>query len=207
MIFKIIMQLISSAIIGCIICTSYRASHSRAIYSRSFNISLMIFTILSSLSITILSRNIVLAVGALSIVRYRSVIKDHRDMLFLFWAVAAGIGCGVEEYVITGMGSLAVFTAVIICKSLHNYERKLLIIRGSANLENFVMEIVTKNFKEKVNLIVNNSNDNITEIIYEIPKSSSKEMNTIFSKIKEELYKINGIQCVNIVQQIEEMGV
>ena len=93
------MQLISAAVIGCIICFTYRISHSRAIYSKSFETALLMFTLMASISISILSRNIVLALGALSVVRYRSVIKDHRDMIFLFWAVAAGIACGVEEYV------------------------------------------------------------------------------------------------------------
>ena len=201
------MQLISAAVIGGIICSTYRISHSRAIYSRSFETALLMFTLMSSLSISILSKNIVLALGALSVVRYRSVIKDHRDMIFLFWSIGAGIACGVEEYVFVGIGSLIILAVSIIYGIFHNYDRKLLIIRGKVNLENSIMEVINKNFKEKIRLKVNNSNEKMTEVIYEIKKFDLNNLNSTCDKAKEELYKLEGIECVNIIQQIEEMGV
>ena len=199
-------EFLSAAVIGSIICVTYVISHSRAVYSRSFNMSLMMFTIISSLSMFILSQNIVLAIGALSIVRYRNVLKDHRDMLFLLWSVGAGICCGIEEYVVAGTGSLAVFIITIIYGSLHDYDRHLLIIRGNGNLENFIMETINKNFKGEIKLKFNNSNDSCTEVIYEMSKSNSKEVDITCKKVKEELYKIEGIKNINIVKQIEEMG-
>lgn len=79
---QIIANIIVAAIIGFVIFTSYFISHRGTIYSKKFNSSLVILTVLTSMVMTVIGNNVALSlgmVGALSIVRFRTAIKDSRD--------------------------------------------------------------------------------------------------------------------------------
>ncbi len=73
-----------------------------------FNISIGSITIITAMIMSIISNNIALSlgmVGALSIIRFRTAVKDVRDATYIFWAIAAGIGCGVSQYALIVIGS------------------------------------------------------------------------------------------------------
>lgn len=210
LIVDLIISSLASTLIGSIICITYAYSHSRAIYSKSFNMSLIVFTILSSMSIFILSENMTLAIGALgalSIVRYRNVVKDHRDIVFLFWAISAGVCSGLSEYILAGTGSFVIFTIMIILGGMSNYEKVLIVIRGKNGLENNVLETLNKNLSGKVKLKVDNSTSKKTELIFQLPNIDLKKRKSIYRRISENLYEIEGIEAVNFVRQVEEMAV
>ena len=76
----------------------YYVAHAGTVYSRKFNVSLVVLTVLTSTVMTVIGNNIALSlgmVGALSIVRFRTAIKDSRDTVYIFWCIVAGIACGV----------------------------------------------------------------------------------------------------------------
>ena len=78
----IILNLLMSAVIGFLIFLSYRLSHNNNLYSKKFNVSLVVMTVLTTTVMTVIGNNIALSlgmVGALSIVRFRTAIKDSRD--------------------------------------------------------------------------------------------------------------------------------
>lgn len=100
-----------SVVIGLAIFVSYWISHAGTIYSQKFNINLITLTILTATVMTVIGNNIALSlgmVGALSIVRFRTAIKEPMDIAFLFWAIAGGI------VLAAGMIPLAIFGSVII---------------------------------------------------------------------------------------------
>ncbi len=102
-------------IMGLVIFFIYRKAFMGVVYSRTFAVSLAGMTVLTCSIIVTIQSNIVLSlgmVGALSIVRYRTAVKDPMDLLFLFWAVAAGIAIGA------GMFHIAVLVAVIMAVML-----------------------------------------------------------------------------------------
>ena len=83
-----------SAVLGFLIFTSYYITHRGTIYSKKFNASLVILSILTGTVMTVIGNNIALSlgmVGALSIVRFRTAIKDSRDTIYIFWTVIVGI--------------------------------------------------------------------------------------------------------------------
>lgn len=207
--YNVIIAILSSVVLGSVICISYANSHSRAIYSKSFNMSLMMFTILSALSINIIAENLTLAIGALSalsIIRYRNAIKDHRDIIFIFWSIGAGLCCGLSEYAIAGVGSAAIFAFMVFLKVIYNNENLLVVVRGKADLEEDIIEIFNKDVRGKAKLKVNNSTSFTTELIFELPESL-KNKKSICEGLKRHLYEINNIEAVNFVNQIEEVGV
>ena len=98
-------------LMGLLIYAIYRKAFMGVVYSRTFAVSLAGMTVLTCSIIVTIQSNVVLSlgmVGALSIVRYRTAVKDPMDLLFLFWAVAAGIAIGA------GMFYIAVLVAAIM---------------------------------------------------------------------------------------------
>ncbi|MEG0354952.1 MAG: DUF4956 domain-containing protein, partial [Lachnospiraceae bacterium] len=135
---EIIIQLSIASVLGFVIYLSYFLSHSGTIYSRKFNTSLVILTVLTTIVMTAIGNNVALSlgmVGALSIVRFRTAIKDSRDTVYIFWAVVVGLACGVGDYITAGVGSAVVFVVLLILGQVKNENRMLLIIRGARSTD------------------------------------------------------------------------
>lgn len=96
----ILMNNVIALIVAFFIMFTYKISYAGSAYSRKFNISIGSITIITAMIMSIISNNIALSlgmVGALSIIRFRTAVKDVRDATYIFWAIAAGIGCGVSR--------------------------------------------------------------------------------------------------------------
>ena len=105
---NVILNFVAACILSLMIYISYRVSHSGAVYSRKFNVSLVMLALVTTLVMNVIGNNIALSlgmVGALSIVRFRTAIKDPRDTAYIFWAIAIGITCGVSDYIMAGIGT------------------------------------------------------------------------------------------------------
>lgn len=100
-----------SFLLGAFILAVYRKTYRGVMYSQSFGVSLMALTMITSLVILAVTSNVILSlgmVGALSIVRFRTAIKEPMDIAFLFWAIAGGIVLGA------GLLPLAIFGSLFI---------------------------------------------------------------------------------------------
>lgn len=89
----------------------YRVMTRKTFYSKNFNISLAGITVITAALILTMQSSVVLSlgmVGALSIVRFRTAIKDPMDLMFLFWAIAVGIICGA------GLAQIAVIVSIVL---------------------------------------------------------------------------------------------
>jgi len=113
---EIVINLTVSFIVGFFIFFVYKKTFQGVLYQRSFNISLISITMIITLIIMTISGNLVLSlgmVGALSIVRFRTPIKDPVDLVFIFWAITMGIANGVGYFSISIIGSI-VMTLVLL---------------------------------------------------------------------------------------------
>ena len=107
---EIIMGLLCSLAIGMFIYGVYKRYFRGVVYSYNYNVSFVLMTMITTLIIMTISSNIVLSlgmVGALSIVRFRTAVKDPLDIVYMFWAIAAGIAIGAQMYPLAIIGSLA----------------------------------------------------------------------------------------------------
>jgi uncharacterized protein DUF4956 len=107
----IIVALLVAFGIGLLIYYVYQKSFRGVIFNQQFAVSLALLTILTTMITLAISSNIALSlgmVGALSIVRYRTAIKDPADLIFLFWAVGTGIAIGAKFHYLAVTGSLIV---------------------------------------------------------------------------------------------------
>lgn len=106
---EIVINMGMSFLLGMFIFYLYRKTFQGVLYQRSFNVSLIAIAMVVTMVIMIISGNLILSlgmVGALSIVRFRTPIKDPVDLVFIFWAIAIGIGNGVSYFSITIIGSI-----------------------------------------------------------------------------------------------------
>ncbi|UWG97652.1 DUF4956 domain-containing protein [Dehalobacter sp. DCM] len=115
-IVDVFITLVISFFLGLFIYTVYKKTFNGVMYSRNFNVSLIGMSMITTLIIMGVTSNIVLSlgmVGALSIVRFRSAIKDPMDIVFIFWAIAAGIVSGAGQYFLAVIGSIIIGVMLI----------------------------------------------------------------------------------------------
>lgn len=198
-----------SVLLGLVIYISYCITHSGTIYSKKFNTSLIVLTVLTATVMTVIGNNIALSlgmVGALSIVRFRTAIKDSRDTVYIFWTIITGICCGVGDYVVAAVGSVAVFFVLLFLGRIQNDNRILIIIKGDRNTERKIEGLIFDYFERKAVLRVKNTTNESIELIYEISKSIFDKSFKKQKSITELLYEIENIEYANIVTQNDEIA-
>ena len=145
----ILLNIVLAAVLGFFIFLSYAISHRGTIYSRKFNASLVILAVLTGTVMTVIGNNIALSlgmVGALSIVRFRTAIKEPVEIVFLFWSLAVGIviGAGMIPLAVIGSAIIGVILLLFANRKIHNDPYILVTNCTDENAENAVMDILGK---------------------------------------------------------------
>ena len=101
----LLLNSVAALLVSCIIFLSYRLTYSGTAFSKKFMVSLGMMTLVTTIIMNVISNNVALSlgmVGALSIIRFRTAVKDVRDATYIFWCIAVGICCGVGDYLVAG---------------------------------------------------------------------------------------------------------
>lgn len=189
---------------------TYKITYAGTAYNRKFNLTLGSITIITTMIMSIISNNVALSlgmVGALSIIRYRTAVKDVRDATFIFWAIALGIGCGVSQYTLTGVGSISLFLFMMLTKQDTEDKHKLLIVQGNREVQSQIEAMVDTYFGGKVSQIMSSAALEGCEVIYSVKArvlKKANEKNT--SDIVKQLSKVDGVSRVNLVDQSDEIS-
>lgn len=205
----IVLHIVVSAFLSISIYISYWYTHTGTAYSKKFNVSLVTLTILTGTVMTVIGNNIALSlgmVGALSIVRFRTAIKDSRDTTYIFWAIIVGICCGVGDYLVAGVGSAVVFVVLLFLGRVRNENRILLIIRAGRSKEIDIESVIFNYFNKKALLKVKNTTEDAVEFIYEMPRSAYNLSYKKEQGITQMLYTLGSVEYVNIVTQSDEIS-
>ena len=212
----IIIRIVVAAALGGAIFLSYWITHSGTIYSRKFNITLLTLTILTATVMTVIGNNIALSlgmVGALSIIRFRTSIKDSRDTIYIFWTIIVGICCGVGDYVVAGVGSSVVFLVLLLFGRVRSENRMLLIIRAQRDREEEIRKILFSYFKKPPVIKAQNTTETTVEFIYEVNHKmlAAAQRNQAVAadgskpSLNDQLYAIGNVHYVNLVVQSDEI--
>ena len=199
----------AASLLSVVIYISYWFTHAGASYSKKFNVSLITLTILACTVITVIGNNIALALGmagALSIVRFRTAIKDSRDTTYIFWAVIVGLCSGVGDFWTAIIGSGVVSVVLLLMGRVRNENRILLIIKAQKSLETEIEGIVFQHFNMKPQLRVKNTTPSSVEFIYEMGRRTYNRTNKGDKNITQLLYENDGVEYVNIVTQNDEIS-
>lgn len=169
---NMLFALLFAVLLGVYIFFVYRIISKDSFYSKSFNITLPVITVLTAAIVVAMQANLVVSlgmVGALSVVRYRTALKDPMDLAFIFWAITTGIISGTEIY------GLALIVAVIVTIALFVLDQiklkhapRLLVVNGkNKDYESNLNDILDR---YRVNYTVKSRNinkDNL-DMIYEV---------------------------------------
>ncbi|UZP03519.1 DUF4956 domain-containing protein [Clostridium botulinum] len=185
-------------VIGLFIMQVYKKTFKGVMYSESFAISLLALSLITTLIILAVTSNVVLSlgmVGALSIVRFRSAIKEPIDIAFLFWSISVGIviGAGLIPLAVLGSIFIGIVMVLFINKKTLNNPYILVINCEDDDSENTALKVLSKNV-DKYNVKSKTiSPMNGIEMTVEIglKKKSTDFVNSIS--------KLNGISNVVLV--------
>lgn len=205
---QITMHILVSAALGGLIFLSYVLSHKGTIYSRKFGVTLVVLTVMTGTVMTVIGNNIALSlgmVGALSIVRFRTALKDSRDTAYVFWTIIVGICCGVGDYVVAAAGSTAIFLVFLLFGAVRSDTRMLLVVRADRNLEEKIEAMVFQYFDRQAVLRVKNTNTGNVELIYEMSRKTLERAQRQHPALTGDFYKLGAVECVNIVAQSDEI--
>jgi len=172
---------ISSALLFSLVCSliiawTYKSTFQGVLYQHSYLVSLIMASIITSSVIMVISGNLILSlgmVGALSIVRFRSAIKDPLDIIFMFWAITVGIANGIGmikvSIICTLLISLVCFLLYKIPKAI---EPHVLVVKfNKANMDNIIKAVKNNSLNNK--LISHTSNLDAGEVVYKLrPKNN-----------------------------------
>ena len=190
--------------IAAIIYITYWVSYRGVSYNRKFNVSLVIISLISIVIMLMISSNIVISlgmVGALSIVRFRTPIKDSRDTVFIFWAISEGLCVGSQNFELALVTTLFIALVLLIsCFIPKLFNKYLIIIRGNNEVIDTLKVIsLLDEYSVSSKLRTSARNKDSQEMIFEI--TAKRELNP---DIINKLLKIKGIDSVNYVIETGE---
>ena len=140
--------------VGVFIFFVYKKTYKGVMYSSTFGVTLIALTMIATLVILAVTSNVVLSlgmVGALSIVRFRSAIKDPLDIAFLFWAIGAGIVLAAGLILLGVIGSLLIGAVLLLFVNHKSNDQPYVAVIGlSAQAEDTVLETLAKGTKKQV---------------------------------------------------------
>ncbi len=147
-----------STVFICIICSMllsvyiyvlYKNINKNSFYNRNFNLSLIVIAIITASIILTIQSNIVVSlgmVGALSIVRFRTAIKDPIDLVFLFWSISIGIICGAGFVMIAIIASIILTIVIVVFSMLPQARNSMILVINAKSYKNEseIMQIVNE---------------------------------------------------------------
>ncbi len=186
----IVISLAAAFFIGLFIFYVYQKTYSGVLYSRSFNVSLVAILLVTTLVICGVTSNVVLSlgmVGALSIVRFRTAVKDPMDLVFLFWAIAEGILCGAALLPLALLGCPVIGVFLLVFANRQQKDNPYLIIIRLEDMEREgeIAAFLRKQVKKMLLKSKTVTGGAGTELIYEIrPVDGDSRFDNTISKME-----------------------
>ncbi|WKF67213.1 DUF4956 domain-containing protein [Streptococcus equi] len=204
----VLLHIVAAALLSVVIYISYAYTHTGTAYSKKFNVSLMTLTVLTATVMTVIGNNVALSlgmVGALSVVRFRTAIKDSRDTVYIFWTIVVGICCGVGDYTVAATGSSVIFLLLLLMGAVRNDNRLLLIVRCDKQMEVELERLVFNYFSGKAIQRVKNTTSDDIEMIFELSKKDYDSTYQQDNPLTEAVYQLGRVDYFNIVSQSDDI--
>lgn len=151
---KVIIALIMGFVVGAVIAFVYRKCYRGVLYSPSFAMTLMMLTLITTPVVMCIKSDIALSmgmVGALSIVRFRTAVKDPMDTAYMFWALTMGILLGAELYIIALVVVLGISVVLLLMTfvKFHNPNAYLLVLHYDEAAEYDITQQLRRTVKQR----------------------------------------------------------
>ncbi|MBE6760055.1 MAG: DUF4956 domain-containing protein [Ruminococcaceae bacterium] len=199
----ILVSLILSFLLGIFVVLIYKITFSGVVFNSSFAVSLVLLSMVTSVVVLCISSNLVLSlgmVGALSIVRFRTAVKEVNDTVFMFWAITVGIITGAKFILVSIISTLIIGVLFVLISSSGNLLSKIGISTGNGYLvvllyDSRVAPEITRALSNlpKYKIKSKSSSGNFEELVIEL-KMGDKDFE-LLNKLK----RAKGVEEVNII--------
>ena len=167
----------------------YRYFARKSLYNVNFNIAIVGMTVVTTAIMLTIQSNLVLSlgmVGALSIVRYRTAVKDPMDLFFLFWSIAAGIMCGANQYILAIVVTVLLTIVVFLLAHVPNMKAPyVLVVNGEREGLEEQLEEILEEYCTYYKIKSRNIADETERMIVELKTSQEKEFLNDVAQIKD----------------------
>jgi len=200
---KILISLLVAFIIGVFIVYVYKKTYSGVVYSKSFSLCIILLGMVTAMVIRTISSNLALSlgmVGALSIVRFRTAIKEPTDTVFMFWSITAGIMAGAGLYIVAIIASLGIGILYFVGYML-GFKAKnqfLFIIKYDGRIDEIITSAINKLPKTK--LKSKSISKNTVELTFELELKDNE------TKVLDVFKKIEGVESVSVISYQNDFG-
>lgn len=193
-----IMALIAACLIAVYIFFIYRMITRKAFYNKNFNISLVALALITTAIILSIQSSVVISlgmVGALSIVRFRTAVKEPMDLVFLFWSISVGIICGAGLFEIAIFASLLITAVILALDHLPSVKAPMILVVDSSNIdgEKQIMETVEK-YSSYSKVKARNMDKECLNMVIEVRVKEGAEC-------IREISRLDGMKNVSMVSQ------
>ena len=177
----------------------YRFAHRGLSFSANFGFVIMLTGLVTAVIMMTIENNLALSlgmVGALSIVRFRSAIKDPLDTCFIFFSVALGLCAGTGNYILAAVSALIIGAIMLLyCVFIRKTCVHLMVVRANASVCTLVMEVLDAE-KIKFDIKVKNISKDFQEYIFRLDVKGKES-------IVEKLYEVEGVTHVSLAYEGE----
>ncbi|MBM7613513.1 DUF4956 domain-containing protein [Alkaliphilus hydrothermalis] len=201
---KIIFNLVVATLLGLFIYFVYKKTFSGVMYSQNFNVTIVMICIITAIVMMLIGKNLSLSlglVGSLSIIRFRTTIKDPRDIGFIFWAITVGLAAGTNEFIVAIIGSIIIALILFIFNRVIYMDYCYLLVLKGTEIEAKEIGRILKEYKIPFKLKMKNTNSLFMETTYEISLKSVSE-DTVIKTFRG----LEGIEEVHIVNYNGEVS-
>ena len=199
---QIIVVIGFALLLGLYIYVVYRFLTKKTFYSKSFNISLVLMSMITAAIILTVQSSVVISlgmVGALSIVRFRTAVKDPMDLAFLFWSISVGIICGAGLVEIALILSLVATIVIVILDRIPLVKAPMiLVVNASSEADEGILAELKKAsgyFEEKSRVLT----DGNLELVYELRIKDT-------SALSKAISAVSGVSSVSIMSHDGEVS-
>lgn len=194
----VVINFLVTFLLAFIIYQVYRLTYTGVAYSKNFNVAIVFTSIVTSMVMMVIGNNLALSlgmVGALSIVRFRSAIKEAKDIGFLFWGIAVGLAAGTGAYGIAIVGTIILsIVALIFQFNIGGETRSFLLVVKGQGMDNKAITGMVSSLTKSYKLRMKNTSNKMNEVVYEVKIKKNSE-----DDIVEGVQKISGVELVNVV--------
>lgn len=199
---SIALILTTAAVFGLYLFVVYRVVNRRAVYSKSFNVSLVAMAVITAAIIIAIQTSMVISlgmVGALSIVRFRTAIKDPMDLMFLFWSIGVGIMCGAGQFMLCGLLCIGLTVLILVLEGIPVIKAPMILVISmdkavSEDTLSGILKAHSKFYRIKSRSLKNT----VKEFVIEL--KTSKE-----SSLMEELSRMEGLKNLSLLEHSGEV--
>ena len=204
---NILFIMLAGLLIAAIISATYYFTYRGVSYNAKFNISLVVIMLISIVIMLMISSNIVISlgmVGALSIVRFRTAIKDSRDTAFIFWMMVEGLCVGSQNFKLALISTLFIAVFIVAVTLIPKQRNKYFVVvrGGSTQIDTASVLEVIKKYAAYGKLRNMSGEADRQEMIFEVQTKGEIDL-----KMAEAMREIPGVTAVNwIAQSGDEIG-